>query len=70
MVDYYKYIGHKVRVIDKDGEVYEGIMLTYEYGYEEDPEVDYDSIGIKPTGTQGYYIGIPIPDIEKFEVLD
>ena len=68
MIDYHDYIGDKVRIVDKDGEIFEGVIISYEVGLEED--LDYDSIGIKPTGTEGYYISIPIPDIEKFEVLE
>lgn len=67
MIDYHDYIGDRVRIVDKHGETFEGVIISYEIGLEED--LDYDSIGIKPTGAEGYYIGIPIPDIEIFEVL-
>lgn len=50
--------------------VTEGILISYDHGYDEQPEVDYDSISIKPAGTKGYCVGITIPDIIKSEVLD
>jgi hypothetical protein len=67
LIDYHDYIGDRVRVVDKDGKKTEGIIMSYDVGLEDD--LDYDSIGIQPTGTTGHYIGIPIPDIVTFEVL-
>ena len=67
MIDYHNHIGDKVRIVAKDGEVLEGEIISYEVGLEED--LAYDSIGIRPTNTEGYYVGIHIPDIVKFEVL-
>ncbi len=67
MIDYHDYIGDKVRIVDKDGEVFEGTIMSYDVGLEED--LDYDSIGIQPTGETRYYIGIPIPDIVSCEVM-
>lgn len=70
MIYYPDYMGYQVKVTDKNGVVTEGVLISYDHGYDEQPEVDYDSIGIQRTGAKGYYIGIPIPDIIKFEVLD
>lgn len=65
MTDYHDLMGERVKVIDKDGEVFIGPIISYEVGLEDD--LDYDSIGIQ-TG-EGYYIGVPIPDIVSCEVL-
>ena len=46
----------------------EGTIISYDVGLEDD--LDYDSIGIKLTGTDGYCIVVPIPDIVEFKVLD
>lgn len=70
MIYYPDYMGRKVKVVDKDGAIFEGALISYGHGYDEEPEVDYDSIGIKPTGTEGYCISIPIPDIKEFEILE
>lgn len=67
MIDYHDYIGDEVRIVDIDGKIYEGLIMSYDVGLEED--LDYDSIGIQPAGTEGYYISIPIPDIVSIEVL-
>lgn len=67
MIDYHDYIGCKVRIIDKDGDIIEGLLISYEVGEMEDK--DFDSIGVEQGGKE-YIIDIPIPDIEKSEVLD
>lgn len=68
MIDYHDHIGDKVKVVDKEGDVFEGTIISYDVGLEDD--LDYDSIGIQPTGETGYYIGVPIPDIVDFKVLE
>lgn len=70
VIHYQDYIGYRVKVKDKDGDIIEGTLITYEHGYDEEPEVDYDTLGIQPIGVKGYYIGIPVTDIEEFEVLE
>ncbi|CQR51471.1 hypothetical protein [Paenibacillus riograndensis] len=66
MMDYHDLIGERVKVVDKDGDVYIGPLITYEVGLDSDE--DFDSIGIK-TG-EGYYESVPIPDIVSCEVLE
>ena len=65
-MDYHDLIGERVRVTDKDGDVYEGELTTYEVGLMDN--MDYDSIGIQ-TG-EGYEEMIPIPDIVNCEILN
>ena len=67
MIDYHSYLGDKVRIIDKDGDVVEGRAVSYEVG--EMVDKDYDSIGIEQID-QDYIIEIPIPDIVECEVID
>lgn len=67
MIDYHDFIGEKVKITDKDGDVIEGIAISYEVGEMEDK--DYDSLGIQQVG-KGYIIDVPIPDIKQFEVLE
>lgn len=67
MIDYHDYMGDKVRVIDKDGDVIEGRLVSYEVGVMEDK--DYDSIGLDQED-KGYIIDIPIPDIKEFKVIE
>ncbi|WP_375103778.1 hypothetical protein ACDZ28_32730 [Paenibacillus sp. RS8] len=66
MIDYHDLMGERVKVIDKDGDVFIGPIISYEVGIMED--LDYDSIGIK-TG-DGYCESVPIPDIVSCEVLE
>lgn len=47
VIDYHNYIGKVVRILDKDGEIFEGTIMSYDVGLEED--LDYDSIKIQPT---------------------
>lgn len=67
MIDYHSYLGDKVRIIDKDGDVVEGRAVSYEVG--EMVDKNYDSIGIEQID-QDYIIEIPIPDIVECEVID
>ncbi|MNW14285.1 hypothetical protein D3C71_2124630 [compost metagenome] len=53
-------------MIDKDGDVFIGPIISYEVGIMED--LDYDSICIK-TG-EDYSEAVPIPDIVSCEVLE
>lgn len=68
MIYYPDYIGHMVKIKDKDGDIFQGILISYDHGYDEEPEVDYDSIGIQIS--KGYCLTIPIPTIKEFEVLE
>lgn len=67
MIDYHDYIGKKIKIKDKDGDITEGLLISYEVGEMEDK--DFDSIGIEQVG-KGYIIDIPIPDIKEFKVID
>lgn len=67
MIDYHDYMGDKLKVIDKDGDIIEGRLISYEVGIMEDK--DYDSIGLEQEG-KGYIIDIPIPHIKEFEVIE
>lgn len=69
MIYYPDYMGFTVKVIDNDNNIIEGTLISYDHGYDEEPEVDYDSISIKPT-KKGYCITIPIIDIIEFEVIE
>ena len=66
MIDYHDYIGKHVWIRQKDGKEIEGEIIGYEVGIVEDK--DYDSIDVSPK--EGYYIGIPIPDIKEFKVIE
>jgi len=66
LIDYHDLIGDRVKVVDKDGEIFVGPIIGYEVGIMED--LDYDSIDIQVG--EGYCIGVPIPDIVSCEVLE
>lgn len=59
-------MGQRVKVIDKDGDIIQGKAISYDVGLLDD--LSYDSIGIEQEG-KGYYISVPIPDIESIKVL-
>ena len=61
-------MGYVVEIKDKDGDVYKGELISYDCGYDEEPEVDYDSVGIRLQ--KGYCLTIPIPDIKEFKVIE
>lgn len=65
-LDYHDYIGEHVWIKQKNGKEIEGDIIGYEVGIVEDR--DYDLIDVSPE--EGYSIGIPIPDIIKFKVLE
>lgn len=66
MKDYHDYVGERVEIIDKDGEAFIGPVISYEVGL--DVELDYDSLGVQVG--EGYYIGVPIPDIQTIKILE
>ena len=68
MINYIDYIGYDIEIKDKDGDYFCGKLISYSHGYDEEPEVDYDSIGIRLQ--KGYCLTIPIPDIKEFKVTD
>lgn len=68
MINYIDYMGYDVEVKDKDGDIFKSKLISYDHGYDEEPEVDYDSIGISLQ--KGYCLKIPIPDIEEFKVIE
>lgn len=70
MIYYPDFMGYTVKVVYDKTKVLTGTLISYDHGGDDEPPRDYDSIGIKPTETQGYYISIPIPDIVEFEVID
>ena len=70
MIYYPDFMGYMVKVVYDKTKILTGTLISYEHGGDDDPPRDYDSIGIKPTGTTGYYTGIPIPDIVSIEVLE
>lgn len=47
MIDYIEYMGYDVEIKDKDGDIFKGKLISYDHGYDEEPEVDYDSLGIQ-----------------------
>lgn len=65
-MDYHDLIGEHVKIVDKDGDVFVGPIISYEVGTMED--LDYDSIGVQIG--EDHYIGIPIPDIVSCEILE
>ena len=67
MINYIDYMGYDVEVKVKDGNVFKGKLISYDHGYDEDPEVDYDSIGILQ---EEYCLTIPLPDIKEFKVIE
>lgn len=67
MINYINYMGYDVEVKDKDGDIFKGKLISYAHGYDEEPEVDYDSIGILQ---EEYCLIIPIPDIKEFKVIE
>lgn len=64
MINYIDYMGYDVEVKDKDGDIFKGKLISYDHGYDEEPEVDYDSMFAK-----GYCLKIPIPNIKEFKVI-
>lgn len=70
MIDYHDHMGERLKITDKDGNVYIGELISYEVGIMED--LDYDTIGIQTDQGKalGYYTGIPIPDIVSCEILE
>lgn len=68
MIYYPDYIGYTIKIKDKDGDIFQGVLMSYSHGYDEDPEVEYDSIGIQIK--KGYLVLIPIPDIIEFKLLE
>ena len=66
MIDYHEYIGDRVRVTDKDGDTFEGVIVSYEVGIVEDK--DSDSIGIHQE-KQNMAIEIPVLDIVSIEII-
>lgn len=67
MIDYHDYMGYKVRIVTKDKNVTEGILVSYGVGVVEDIECDY--LGISQIDKE-YCICVDIPDIENFSVLE
>lgn len=68
MINYIDYMGYDVEVKDKDGDIFKGKLISYDHGYDEEPEVDYDSIRISLQ--KGYYLIIPIPNVKEFKVIE
>ena len=68
MINYIDYIGCNVKIKDSNGKIFKGEFISYDHGYDEEPEVDYDSIGIRLQ--KGYCLTIPIPDIKEFKVIE
>ncbi|MCI6191104.1 MAG: hypothetical protein MSA89_12255 [Clostridium sp.] len=68
MIDYIEYMGYDVEIKDKDGDIFKGKLISYDHGYDEEPEVDYDSLGIQIY--EEACIVIPIPDIREFKVIE
>lgn len=66
MIDYHDYIGEHVWIKQKNGKEIKGEIIGYEVGIVEDK--DYDLIDVSPK--EGYSIGIPIPEIKEFKVLE
>lgn len=66
MIDYHDLVGERVKVTDKDGNVFVGPIIDYIVGL--DADRDYDSIGVQTQ--KGMSIDIPIPDIVSCEVLE
>ncbi|MEK4512869.1 LSM domain protein [Paenibacillus sp. FSL K6-2524] len=59
------YMHKRLRILTKQGEMFEGEAITYDVGIMEDR--DYDSIGLD----QGTHIAmIDEPDIKSIEVID
>ena len=67
MINYIDYMGYDVEVKDKDGDIFKGKLISYDHGYDEEPEVDNDSIGILQ---EEYCLIKPIPDIKEFKVIE
>ena len=69
MIDYIEYMGYDVEIKDKDGDIFKGKLISYDHGYDEETEVDYDSLGIE-IYKRAYIVVIPIPDIKEFKVIE
>lgn len=65
MIDYHDYVGDRVKVIDRDDKIIEGVIIGYDVGIDRGEE--YDAIDIKKDN--GICIAQPISDIKYFEVL-
>ncbi|ADU94517.1 hypothetical protein GGR02_001838 [Anoxybacillus voinovskiensis] len=61
----WEYVGKKIRVTLKDGEILEGIVQ--DYTDQEDTDDDYDSLDMF---VEGKYIGVGEPEIKSIEIIE
>ena len=61
------YLGKKVRVICTDGDVVEGFCDILTRAVDNEPEVA--EISLKPEDYKNGLIAIPLPEIEKIEIV-
>lgn len=61
----WEYVGKKIRVTLKDGEILEGIVQ--DYTDQEDTDNDYDSLDMF---IDGKYIGVGESEIKSIEIIE
>ncbi|MCL6587025.1 MAG: hypothetical protein K6T72_11040 [Anoxybacillus sp.] len=61
----WEYVGKKIRITLKDGEILEGIVQ--DYTDQEDTDDDYDSLDMF---VEGKYIGVGEPEIKLIEIIE
>ncbi|AEV17632.1 MULTISPECIES: LSm family protein [Geobacillus] len=61
----WEYVGKKIRVTLKDGEILEGIVQ--DYTDQEDTDNDYDSLDMF---IDGKYIGVGEPEIKSIQIIE
>jgi hypothetical protein len=64
----WEYVGKRIRVIDTEGQVFEGKCTDYTQALDNEPEID--SIGVETEPGSGYSYEIYENEIESIEIIE